>query len=103
MGGTKELVVLAKLALIIRQTVTTYYLIELLWPDELRPAHPRRTLQVYILNLFFFQAEDGIRDHCVNGVQTCALPILIDARAGGSDTSLSVNHLPCQTIQSVRR
>src|SRR5260221_3682221 len=26
---------------------------------------------------FFFQAEDGIRDHCVTGVQTCALPILI--------------------------
>ena len=25
--------------------------------------------------LFFFQAEDGIRDHCVTGVQTCALPI----------------------------
>src|SRR5260221_331461 len=25
--------------------------------------------------LFLFQAEDGIRDHCVTGVQTCALPI----------------------------
>src|SRR5260221_5936554 len=25
--------------------------------------------------LFFSQAEDGIRDHCVTGVQTCALPI----------------------------
>src|SRR5437588_2031091 len=24
---------------------------------------------------FFFQAEDGIRGHCVTGVQTCALPI----------------------------
>src|SRR5215211_8836027 len=24
---------------------------------------------------FFFQAEVGIRDHCVTGVQTCALPI----------------------------
>src|SRR5947207_14510703 len=23
----------------------------------------------------FFQAEDGIRAHCVTGVQTCALPI----------------------------
>src|SRR5438034_8739574 len=28
---------------------------------------------------FFFQAEDGIRDHCVTGVQTCALPISIGA------------------------
>src|SRR5947207_3155320 len=26
-------------------------------------------------HFFFFQAEDGIRDHCVTGVQTCALPI----------------------------
>ena len=25
---------------------------------------------------FFFQAEDGIRDRLVTGVQTCALPIL---------------------------
>ena len=25
---------------------------------------------------FFFQAEDGIRDRDVTGVQTCALPIL---------------------------
>src|SRR2546429_1779295 len=27
--------------------------------------------------LFFFQAEDGIRDVAVTGVQTCALPIFI--------------------------
>src|SRR5438445_3491440 len=26
---------------------------------------------------FFFQAEDGIRDIGVTGVQTCALPILV--------------------------
>ena len=26
---------------------------------------------------FFFQAEDGIRDSPVTGVQTCALPILV--------------------------
>src|SRR6267143_2583524 len=32
---------------------------------------------------FFFQAEDGIRDVTVTGVQTCALPISIDlAREG---------------------
>src|SRR3712207_8102846 len=29
-----------------------------------------------ILLFFFFQAEDGIRDIGVTGVQTCALPIL---------------------------
>src|SRR5690606_39502356 len=29
-----------------------------------------------IVYFFFFQAEDGIRDFHVTGVQTCALPIL---------------------------
>src|SRR5438094_2880534 len=33
------------------------------------------------IGFFFFQAEDGIRDRTVTGVQTCALPIL--ARAVG--------------------
>src|SRR2546430_3692171 len=28
--------------------------------------------------VFFFQAEDGIRDLTVTGVQTCALPILVE-------------------------
>src|SRR2546430_9196911 len=31
---------------------------------------------------FFFQAEDGIRDLTVTGVQTCALPILVPSRWG---------------------
>src|SRR5258708_18078222 len=30
--------------------------------------------------MFFFQAEDGIRDDLVTGVQTCALPIFFQAR-----------------------
>src|SRR5258708_8754310 len=30
---------------------------------------------------FFFQAEDGIRDDLVTGVQTCALPIFLAAVA----------------------
>src|SRR5256885_11391136 len=30
---------------------------------------------VYVVVFFFFQAEDGIRDYKVTGVQTCALPI----------------------------
>src|SRR5256885_3261716 len=29
----------------------------------------------YVYFFFFFQAEDGIRDYKVTGVQTCALPI----------------------------
>src|SRR5256885_10167695 len=33
--------------------------------------------------LFFFQAEDGIRDYKVTGVQTCALPISLGGAGGG--------------------
>src|SRR2546422_11363938 len=33
--------------------------------------------------LFFFQAEDGIRDVAVTGVQTCALPILLHVQRLG--------------------
>src|SRR5438094_10494867 len=36
---------------------------------------------------FFFQAEDGIRDRTVTGVQTCALPIL--GRRGSTTTELT--------------
>src|SRR5256885_9281901 len=36
---------------------------------------------------FFFQAEDGIRDYKVTGVQTCALPISIDRWRPYSRTS----------------
>src|SRR2546430_5315772 len=33
---------------------------------------------VLCLFFFFFQAEDGIRDLTVTGVQTCALPICLE-------------------------
>src|SRR5256886_8668605 len=39
---------------------------------------------------FFFQAEDGIRDLTVTGVQTCALPILM-ARASAKESSTLVS------------
>src|SRR5882762_7595314 len=35
---------------------------------------------VFVIFFFFFQAEDGIRDSSVTGVQTCAIPI--SARVG---------------------
>src|SRR5688572_32420210 len=38
---------------------------------------------IYVVFFFFFQAEDGIRDLTVTGVQTCALPILIDGEMPG--------------------
>src|SRR2546430_11747030 len=34
-----------------------------------------RALRMRFVSFFFFQAEDGIRDLTVTGVQTCALPI----------------------------
>ena len=34
--------------------------------------------------VFFFQAEDGIRDTSVTGVQTCALPISLPQQEMGS-------------------
>src|SRR5205085_9065833 len=39
-----------------------------------------RSLWFYVCVFFFFQAEDGIRDLTVTGVQTCALPILAGGR-----------------------
>src|SRR5947207_12203219 len=42
------------------------------------------------VRIVFFQAEDGIRDHCVTGVQTCALPISI----GAASYSLYLVHWP---------
>src|SRR5260370_27640625 len=43
-------------------------------------------------SVFFFEAEDGIRDSSVTGVQTCALPI--------SDIA---NFLACQHIATLNR
>src|SRR5256886_7931493 len=40
-------------------------------PQAGRPSNESRLM----IDFFFFQAEDGIRDLTVTGVQTCALPI----------------------------
>src|SRR2546426_5313707 len=42
-------------------------------------------------SFFFFQAEDGIRDYKVTGVQTCALPIS-PAATSGRDASVACRH-----------
>ena len=42
-----------------------------------------------LLLFFFFQAEDGIRDVAVTGVQTCALPILNGSAQIVRDKSLN--------------
>src|SRR5260370_24281884 len=44
----------------------------------------RSRAQVHVSVFFFFQAEDGIRDSSVTGVQTCALPICFVRDFSGS-------------------
>src|SRR5262249_60036286 len=59
---------------------------------------------------FFFQAEDGIRDWSVTGVQTCALPICLRCACGrsrgprcASDSGLSSERLERLVDLLVRR
>src|SRR5207237_6400091 len=47
----------------------------LLWCVARWPAGTTADQVWYVPSVFFFQAEDGIRDSSVTGVQTCALPI----------------------------
>src|SRR5258708_17299252 len=61
-------------------------------------------MSVLVSFIFFFQAEDGIRDDLVTGVQTCALPISIQRRALYNSApcfSPSVNNYkaPCAGLQ----
>src|SRR5260370_35188638 len=46
-----------------------------------------------MMSFFFFQAEDGIRDSSVTGVQTCALPIYIDLK-GSTGTQFEISSWP---------
>src|SRR2546426_6160629 len=47
-----------------------------------------------LLCFFFFQAEDGIRDYKVTGVQTCALPISYGPGLLGSPNSTADSFVP---------
>src|SRR5437763_14974484 len=53
---------------------------------------------------FFFQAEDGIRDTSVTGVQTCALPI---SPATASIRARVLSSVPssarCRTVRAARQ
>src|SRR5690606_39787152 len=62
---------------------------------------------------FFFQAEDGIRDFHVTGVQTCALPIYpgswkclrlrnIDARSQWGAKTRHGRRMDCQRVRILR-
>src|SRR5256885_9812498 len=61
--------------------------------------------------LFFFQAEDGIRDYKVTGVQTCALPICSHRSAAHAELGgavlllrerLRVDHVQAQPAAGAR-
>src|SRR2546428_542092 len=52
-----------------------------------------------VVLLFFFQAEDGIRDLIVTGVQTCALPIL----RAGTDSLEHATDMDDATIQEMAK
>src|SRR6266704_3647057 len=45
--------------------------------------------------VFFFQAEDGIRDRNVTGVQTCALPISTSRRPIRASCCRRMAYMPC--------
>src|SRR2546429_6400363 len=59
------------------------------------------------MTFFFFQAEDGIRDVAVTGVQTCALPIFagsresirqVPIRKASNPAARSLSNSPCVQI-----
>src|SRR5207244_6372006 len=52
---------------------------------------------------FFFQAEDGIRDDLVTGVQTCALPILRLVAKGDELGWDSRGHFFAAAAEAMRR
>src|SRR2546430_11995049 len=53
---------------------------------------------------FFFQAEDGIRDLTVTGVQTCALPICMEMPSEQVITRMlsSIGGVPLNSLRSGR-
>src|SRR5256886_6576647 len=57
------------------------------------------SLWSYYIFFFFFQAEDGIRDLTVTGVQTCALPILNELGGLGRSAELAEESLRLTTLR----
>src|SRR5438128_11954089 len=55
----------------------------------------------HMYGVFFFQAEDGIRDATVTGVQTCALPISVAGHEEGNRAHAAISRNPCATRTSL--
>src|SRR5256885_9274705 len=53
----------------------------------------RLRMFLLLISFFLFQAEDGIRDYKVTGVQTCALPI--SCKALSPRLSIAFTFAPC--------
>src|SRR5690606_16631221 len=51
----------------------------------------------FFSEIFFFQAEDGIRDFHVTGVQTCALPIYTPNQSQSNNTCLATPRITCES------
>src|SRR2546429_7101294 len=66
------------------------------WPASWRSSNATLDMPYWGLCCVFFQAEGGIRDVAVTGVQTCALPIsvrmssTVRARSAGSTLILAM-------------
>src|SRR5262249_59000798 len=60
-----------------------YTVLDVTCPELVLLWGKRRAQSRELSDCFFFQAEDGIRDWSVTGVQTCALPIWPPGLAGG--------------------
>src|ERR1017187_10729870 len=59
--------------------------------------------RTFLFVFFFFQAEDGIRDTSVTGVQTCALPIFSPFRVSIGASSYGTRRLSSSRSGSLRR
>src|SRR3989475_444621 len=61
----------------------------------------RWTVRDEVLFFFFFQAEDGIRDLTVTGVQTCALPILLESLGIGVGDMLLLGDAQLRVVRII--
>src|SRR2546430_9128226 len=58
-------------------------------------------MDVHVFYVFFFQAEDGIRDLTVTGVQTCALPISRALPRSATRPGTVIGHLARNVVTEV--
>src|SRR2546430_6635706 len=65
-----------------------------------RRCHSARLVRT---SVFFFQAEDGIRDLTVTGVQTCALPIYLGAAGPDGDRAVGPDFDPRVGLERLAR